>query len=324
MTNPTTDFDTPWKDVLETYFEEFMSFFFPQAYTGIDWSQGFEFLDKELQQVVRDAELGKRLVDKLVKIYRTSGQETWVLIHLEIQSQPETDFAERMFVYHYRIYDRYRRSVASLAVLGDESTSWRPNRFERELFGCEVSFRFPVVKLLDLRQEWSALEADRNPFATVVMAHLKALETRQNRSLRLKAKLTLTKRLYEQGYQREDIINLFKFIDWIMSLPSELEQEFQLELSQYEEEKRMPYITSVERMGIEKGLLQGKLQGILQKSRETVIDALEIRFENVPSDLVDAINQIEDPSLLKTVFRQAITLSSLSEFQSYLNQLNQP
>jgi hypothetical protein len=126
-----------------------------------------------------------------------------------------------MFVYHYRIYDRYRRSVASLAVLGDESVSWRPDRFERELFGCEVSFRFPVVKLLDLRQEWSALEASRNPFATVVMAHLRALETRQNRRRRKEAKLALTKRLYEQGYQREDIINLFKFIDWIMSLPSE-------------------------------------------------------------------------------------------------------
>ncbi len=212
--------------------------------------------------------------------------------------------------------------MASLAVLGDESASWRPNQFERSLFGCEVSFRFPVVKLLDLRQEWSALEVSRNPFATVVMAHLRALETRQNRTRRKEAKLALTKRLYEQGYQREDIINLFKFIDWIMSLPSELEQEFQQELSQYEEEQRMPYITSVERMGIEKGKLQGKLEGILQKGRETVIDALEIRFENVPSDLVDAINQIEDPAILKTLHRQAITLSSLSEFQSYLKQLN--
>jgi hypothetical protein len=104
MNNPNTDFDTPWKDVLEIYFEDFVSFFFPQAHAGIDWNQGFEFLDKELQQVVRDAELGKRLVDKLVKIYRMAGEETWVLIHIEIQGQREIDFAERMFVYYYRIY----------------------------------------------------------------------------------------------------------------------------------------------------------------------------------------------------------------------------
>ncbi len=70
------------------------------------WEQGFEFLDQELRQVVRDAELGKRFVDKLVKIYRTGGEETWILIHLEIQSQYEAGFAERIYVYNYRIYDR--------------------------------------------------------------------------------------------------------------------------------------------------------------------------------------------------------------------------
>ncbi len=56
---------------------------------------------------MRDAELGLRLVDKLVKIYRSSGEEAWVLIHVEVQSQPESGFAERMYVYNYRIYDRY-------------------------------------------------------------------------------------------------------------------------------------------------------------------------------------------------------------------------
>ena len=106
MTYPTTEFDTPWKDVLEAYFSDFIAFFFPQAYREIDWSRGFEFLDKELQQVVKDASLGKRLVDKLVKIYRTGGEQAWVLIHIEVQSQQSTDFAERMFVYNYRIYDR--------------------------------------------------------------------------------------------------------------------------------------------------------------------------------------------------------------------------
>lgn len=149
-------------------------------------------------------------------------------------------------------------------------------------------------------------------------------ELRHNESLTVKAFSSLlwcaiifkldnaTKRLYEQGYQREDIINLFKFIDWLMSLPTELEQEFQQELNQYEEEKRMPYITSVERMGMEKGM------------RESVIDALEIRFENVPSELVNKISQIQDTSLLKNLLRQAITLDSISDFQGYLNQLIKP
>ena len=51
-----TDYDSPWKEVLDCYFEAFMAFCFPQAHAEIDWSRGYEFLDKELQQVVRDKE----------------------------------------------------------------------------------------------------------------------------------------------------------------------------------------------------------------------------------------------------------------------------
>lgn len=110
MSENTTEFDSPWKQILEQYFEDFILFFFPQAHGDIEWSRDYEFLDKELQQVVRDAELGRRLVDKLVKVYRTSGEEAWVLIHVEVQSQEESGFAERMYVYNYRIYDRYKRT----------------------------------------------------------------------------------------------------------------------------------------------------------------------------------------------------------------------
>ena len=213
MTNPQTEFDSPWKDILQLYFEEFMLFFFPQAHREIDWIQQPEFLDKELQQVIRDAQLGKRLVDKLVKIYRVGGEESWILVHLEVQAQEESDFAKRMYSYNYRIFDRYDRPVASIAVLGDEGINWRPYQFGYNLFGCEVHFQFPIVKLLEYKQRQAYLLASRNPFATVVMAHLAALETRNNRLERKEQKLTLVRRLYEQGLERENIINLFKFID---------------------------------------------------------------------------------------------------------------
>ena len=315
VNNPQTEFDTPWKDILQQYFEDFILFFFPQAHGEIDWTRGREFLDNELQQVVRDAELGRRLVDKLVKIYRTGGEEAWVLIHVEIQSQEESDFAERMFVYNYRIYDRYKRSVASLAVLGDERISWRPNQFGYQLFGCEVGFKFPVVKLLDYQEQWSELEASRNPFATVVMAHLKAIETRNNRPLRKQWKLTLTKRLYEQGFSREDVINLFRFIDWVMSLPLKLEQEFWQEVSQYEEERRMSYITSVERIGIQKGIeqSQNQMRQVLLESLELV---LELKFGTEGLNLLPEISQIQDVEQLRQIASGLKTVNTLSELRS--------
>jgi hypothetical protein len=73
MTNASDiNFDSPWKDAIETYFPDFIAFFFPHIYPDIDWSRERHFLDQELQQVVRDAELGKRLAvmgDKISSIY---------------------------------------------------------------------------------------------------------------------------------------------------------------------------------------------------------------------------------------------------------------
>ena len=143
------DYDSPWKEILESYFPDFMAFFFPQAHQAIDWPKGYESLDKELQQIVRDAELGKRLADKLMKVWRLNGEEQIVLIHTEIQASHDPAFAKRMYTYNYRLFDRYDRPVVSLAVLGDESQASRPDTYRYTLWGCEVGIRFPAIKLID-------------------------------------------------------------------------------------------------------------------------------------------------------------------------------
>ncbi len=125
------DYDSPWKEMLDGYFPAFMAFFFPEAHADIDWTRGYESLDTELQQIVRDAALGTRLADKLMQVWRRDGVEQIVLVHTEIQGTRETDFAKRMYVYNYRLFDRYDRPVVSLAVLGDASPTWRPRRYEQ-------------------------------------------------------------------------------------------------------------------------------------------------------------------------------------------------
>jgi hypothetical protein len=320
MTEQRADYDSPWKESLENYFTDFIAFFFPQVDADIDWSRGYEFLDTELQQIVRDAELGRRLADKLVKVWRTSGDETWVLVHIEVQSQEESDFSERMFVYNYRLRDRYNRRVASLAVLSDERLGWRPAQFQSELWGCEISFRFPVVKLLDYRQQWQVLENTDNPFATVVMAHLKAQETRSDQEIRKYWKLYLTRRLYERGYQRQDILNLFRFINWLMALPQELDRSFWQEVQQYQRERQMPYVTSLEQMWLNQGIQQGIEQGIqqerLQGLRSAIELGLELKFGNEGLELLPEISQIEDIEMLQAIKSGIRTVNTLAELRS--------
>ena len=153
-----------------------------------------------------------------------------------------------MFVYYYRLRDKYNQKVASLAILGDERETWRPQPFWEELWGCEATFRFPIIKLLDYEPRWVELESTRNPFAIAVMAHLKTKETRHDAVARKEWKFRLTRRLYEQGYERQDILSLFRFLDWMMELPEGLKQAFWAELEQYEQERQMPYVTSIEQM----------------------------------------------------------------------------
>ena len=45
-------YDSPWKEAIEQYFPEFMTFYFPDAYGGIDWTKEHVFLDQELRAVV--------------------------------------------------------------------------------------------------------------------------------------------------------------------------------------------------------------------------------------------------------------------------------
>ncbi|WP_373508847.1 hypothetical protein [Thiocapsa sp.] len=79
------DHDSPWKEALEKYFEAFLALLFPAIHAEIDWSRGHRFLDKELQQIVRDAKIGRRYADKLVSVCRYDGQPAWVLVHVEVQ-----------------------------------------------------------------------------------------------------------------------------------------------------------------------------------------------------------------------------------------------
>jgi hypothetical protein len=315
MNKGSDDYDSPWKKILEAYFQEFVVFFFPTAAEGINWSRGYAFLDKELQQVARDAELGKRLADKLVQVWRKDGEDAWVLAHVEVQGQERSNFAKRMFVYNYRIFDRYDRPVASLAVLSDERTGWRPDHFGYELWGCKVGISFPVAKVVDYADRWDALEASDNPFAIVVMAHLKTRDTHNDEEGRKRWKLYLVRRLYERGYRRKDVINLFHFIDWLMRLPEEMEESFWAEMHQYEEGKKMEYITSVERIGIKKGMQQG----MLLDAQDMLIEVLIERFGGVSGELSEQIKRIDSRERLKDLIRQALRVKSFEELGKKVN-----
>ena len=262
-----SEYDSPWKEILDEFLSAFLEFCFPQIHAAIDWSVPPKMLDKEFQQITPHGELGRRSVDKLVEVRLFSGETEWILIHLEIQNQWIADFAERMFVYFYRIRDKYNRRVVSLAVLGDNNPEWRPEAFEEETLGCKVEFTYPMVKLNDFVQDLTPLEESNNPVACLILAHLVAVQTTRKPIQRQHGKLQILRRLYERGVDSPVLRRLCRVIDWLLELPPNLEISFREELRKIEETNNMPYITSMERLAREEGLEQGLEQG-LQKGRQ--------------------------------------------------------
>jgi hypothetical protein len=164
---------------------------------------------------------------------------------------------------------------------------------------------------------------ETNPFAIVVLSQLKAMETRNDPEARTTLKFDLVKRLYQKGYKKKDVVQLFSFIDWVMSLPEELSQRFWDRLISFEEEYKMPYVTSVEKIGIEKGLQQGLQQGMLLEARAMLVEVLNERFGRISAKLSEQLKGIDSRERLKALLRQALQVKSLNEFENRVIKNNE-
>ncbi|MCT7960641.1 hypothetical protein NG791_08160 [Laspinema sp. D1] len=145
----------------------------------------------------------------------------------------------------------------------------------------------------------------------MVMAHLKTQATNRKLDERKQWKWTLIRSLFDRGYSREEVENLFRFIDRMMTLPKQLEQQLRTELIEYREERQMPFISPMEELIQE--------EAILKTQRENILDLLQVRFGEVPQSLVEAVNGLEDIATLKQLHRQTISVVSIAEFEQLLN-----
>ena len=329
--SPRLNQDTPWKQLIKGYFQECLTFFMPPLSEAIDWAQPPVFLDKELSQLTRDNETGKKIVDELAKVILKNGQERCVLFaHLEIQGGWEKEFAERLFIYRGRIFDKHRSPIATLAILTDDNRHWRPNRYEEEVFGSTLFFEFPVIKLLDYEDKKEALLADSNPFAVVVLAHLALIESRRGKEgdeRKYVQKTALTRHLYrlakQKGESRDFVRDLYRFLDFVLVLPPEIELKYDRDVHLIEEEFKMSYVTSIERRAKDAGLQQGLEKGLVEGLEKGLVEGLEKgrqeESERVALALLRA--HVDEALILKATELDKERLSQLKG-DSHLNCVN--
>jgi len=100
-----------------------------------------------------------------------------------------------------------------------------------------------------------------------------------------------------------------------MDLPDDLEQQFRDDMLQFEEEKKMPFITCFERHGIEVGMKKGLLEGI-------ALD-LDLKFGKAGRKLLPTVRSIDDVKALRTLTRAIKTAKTLDEVRDRLERRRQ-
>ena len=132
-------------------------------------------------------------------------------------------------------------------------------------------------------------------------------------------KLRLVRLLYQRGYAREDILELFRVLDWFLQLPADLEQAFTDELIAYEEQANMPYITSVERLGRKEGRKEGRQEGLATM----LVGQLTLKFGPLDETQRQRI-QMADPDTLLEWSTRVLNAATLNDIFATDNGADAP
>jgi predicted transposase YdaD len=286
--------DALWKGILEEVFDDLLRFIFPNADQTFNMEKGFEFLDKELLELYPepDQRSDTRYVDKLVRAFQRDGNEEWLLLHIEVQGNPDKGFGERMFRYYYRIFDRYQMPVSAIAIYTGPDGREMPDRFERGFMGTHLTYRYNTFCVMDLSDV--SLGESENPFALVVLTAKKALLAGNISDLDLlEQKSKIARLLYKKGlFSKKKIQSVLIFLNnYVIFENQELNRIFMQQLDQITGKKNtMGILEQIAEMraeeALEKGLEKGRAEGVEMNGRmvaRTLLEDTDFPMEKIAS-----------------------------------------
>jgi hypothetical protein len=276
------DHDRLFKELLTTFFVEFLELFFPEVVGYIE-RDSLEFLDKEL---FSDVTSGERYEADIIVKTRFQEQETFFLIHTENQAQYQANFSQRMFRDFSRLSEKYGLSVYPIAVLSfDTPKTVQPNSYQVAFPNKVVlDFNYDIIQLN--RLNWRDFLKQENPVAAALMAKMN-IAKQERRQVKLEClRLLATLRL---DPARMKLIS--GFVDTYLRLSTAEEKLFQADIARIEpnqQEVVMQIVTS----WMEEGLNQGLQRGKLEEAIALIWRLLQRRIGEITPELRSRIGQL--------------------------------
>ena len=299
--------DRLFKELLTSFFYQFLELFFGDLAELIDRSHAPIFLDKEsFGELPGDS---RREKDLVVRVRLHSGEACFI-VHIEHEAQNNSHFPQRMHLYFARLLERYGPPIYPIAVFSSRTRKPREGRYLLTFNGCEIlDFNYLTLELAQL--DWNVYVNRDNPVASALMARMKI--ARQDRPrvkvqcLRLLATLRL-------DHQKSALIS--RFVDTYLRLnPDEMrifDHEVETTLSEEERQGMMRITTSWKEEGRLEGRAEGREEGIaagreegiamgrqqnLVQLRQTVKLLLAARFGEQANALIERLPQLDSPVL---------------------------
>jgi predicted transposase YdaD len=274
--------DELWKGIIEDIPREFLRRFFNDAMPFIDFTQPFVFLDKELSQIMPESEDMPRRVDKLLQVTMKGGDKQLFLVHAEVQGYWHADFAEREFIYYYRLYDRYKMKIATLVIFTDPNKGYKPSVYRTEFLGTEVTYKYRICKVMDLNPD--VLAASKNLFDAVLLSTYWSIKQKRKEIVEedlLDLKLDLIRRLHAKKVDKLRIGRLLNFIkEYIRFEKPNINAIFDEKYHEIiKSDKPMGVIEIIQKQKYEKGIQEGIEKGIEQGIEKGIEQGIEKGIE---------------------------------------------
>lgn len=310
------DHDGLFKELLTTFFREFLELFAP---TVFEYGDPTSMALAGAETVHDSHETGQRRADLVVKVDFHDGEHAFFLIHVEVQSQTQADFAKRMFHYFARLHQMYDAPVYPIALLAfDARTRDEPEEFTVTFPDRDV-LRFEFQKVYLRKLNWREFLDRKNPVAAALMAKMGYAEKERARvkveCLRLLATLRLdpdkTRLIgrFIEAYLTLDETEMHEYNEIMEAIPMA------------EKQGVTEILTYWEKLGLEKGRQQGLEQGLtegqIKGMQRMVLALIESRFGPMPTEDRDALPHLslEDLQHLGLSVGEA---ASYAELRSHL------
>lgn len=251
----TIDHDQLFKQLISTFFLEFLDLFVPELAVNID-RDNLEFLPQEYFTDLIEGD--RRAMDLVVRINlrrRPNEPEVgkvWAIIDCEHQSSSEANFQRRMFFYFAQLHRQYLEPVYPIAIFSfDEPKRQEQDRYRVRLPGLDIlEFNFLRIQLNQLN--WRDFLKQKNPVAAALMSKMK-IEKKE----RAKVKVECLRAIATLKLDPARVSILSGFVDTYLNLNNLEVVEFEREVAsikkETEKEQVMQIVTSWMEQGIEQG-----------------------------------------------------------------------